>query len=1042
MKNILIIFFLFLYYNIVAQQRFPTGPPTQFSTGYFKQGYHQSDSGTIIANRDTNWLAKYSATIVFKPSNKQFYWFDSTTLTWNKFGNVIDTTPLHNQIVLKLNISDTIGKWLSQSTRLVDTMYRVNDSTIGYAIKGNPYSFQILGRSSGGGGGGSGTVTSVGLSLPAAFSVTPSTITTSGTFNVTGAGTSLQYIKGNGTLGTADTSMIPNFYLKARSLISGTSPITYNTTTGAVGINNGNASGNKGAVTFTSTFTDNGLGTIDLPNLVSIGSCTNCSVSFDAKGRATAYSNGAGPLSRAVDTISRTPGVDSIYFTINSVQYAIKDSTGVSGISLNNIGSGNRWLATPTGNFKTASGSNTITVDSSSNSNALTFKVDTSVIATQYDLTQAIPSWQQTLNVSPYHTSTLFYDTTMVSNPATHEWANYAPLVKTDTATNPFHQWQYSGTNNGSHNEVMFWGWNVGPGGGQYIVNRPALGESWESNYQINPDGNSDRLMEKHEIYVTPGGTQYRLSSYTINTNAGTINFYHTVDNFSLHTQSLTPYYSILGVGTTVSQTFVNPSDYNDYFGITSNFVQDTTTANFTISQSSGKPNNLFNVMGFTSSLLPSAAIYTPNYDGSEIELTGQTTGLLGKLLSDSSHTSLTTFTNVPIDFVDDGIRSLSLFKTKNKMAVPLAVNSNNFVSAPFAALESSANSSSLEAAGWFQNSSTTGTNYGVEVYAIGASGTNEAIYVSANNASTNRSIRIQFPSAGANNYAIYSDATAQSYHAGKFGIGIGVTAPDSTLQINGSFHNNAGVRMTGLPSAPGTKAVRIDANGNLSMADTSTASVTTLYTGDGTLAGNRTVTGGNNSLTFTGIFNYRVDANAFILAKSTPGLTYTTAVLGTDNRYEIGYTPTPTVYSKGAGITIDTNNNVSIGTGQILSTHPLYTYGSAFAQGFTSAQGNFYRVDTISVDQTVNIQSYWWDINAANNNVTITLPAASTAFGGKVGIQYVFRRIDASANTVTIQRNGTPGTDTINGASSFTLTAQYEVKEVQAVSTSAFAIK
>lgn len=1035
MKYLIIILLCLGCFVSNAQQRFPTGFPTQFNTGWNRWGYAMSDSGLIIANRDTNFLAKYSGTIVFKPSNKKFYYFDSTTLTWNLFGTVIDTTSLSNRINLKLNITDTVGNWLSQSTRLVDTMYRVNDSTIGYTIKGNPYSFQILGRSSGGGGGGSGTVTSVGLSLPAAFSVTPSTITTSGTFNVTGAGTSLQYIKGNGTLGTADTSMIPNFYLKARSLISGTSPITYNTTTGAVGINNGNASGNKGAVTFTSTFTDNGLGTIDLPNLVSIGSCTNCSVSFDAKGRATAYSNGAGPLSRAVDTISRTPGVDSIYFTINSVQYAIKDSTGVSGINLNNIGSGHRWLATPTGNFKTASGSNTITIDSSSNSNALTFKVDTSVIATQYDLTQAIPSWQQTLDVSPYHTSTLFYDTTMVGNPVTHEWANYAPLVKTDTATNAFHQWQFSGSNNGSFNEVMFWGWNVGPGGGQYVPNRPAIGESWESNYQINPDGHSDRLQEKHEIYVTPGGTQHRLSSYTINTNAGTINFYHTVGNFSLYNvDTHTPYFSILGVSNSTQQTWINSSNQAEYFSLSANFNQDVNTSSMIIGNSTTKPVSLFTLSDFTYASFPSASFTGRGYDGAEIALNGSTTSPLAKIVSDSSQTFISTYTNVPISINPNSSQGLTIRSTRLNIYQPTAIGIG--ITTPIAELD--VRSSTQDQTLYVENTKTNG--YAGIFTASNGSGGNVGLSITASGGSNNKGINFE-TGMGANDFNIYSIGASKSYLNGK--VGIGITTPAWGLDVQKSMGANKD--SITIVSTFGSNSVLLQdtTNGKFQRISASAfATGNTLYTGDGTLAGNRTVTGGNNSLTFTGIFNYRVDANAFILAKSTPGLTYTTAVLGTDNRYEIGYTPTPTVYSKGAGITIDTNNNVSIGTGQILSTHPLYTYGSAFAQGFTSAQGNFYRVDTISVDQTVNIQTYWWDINAANNNVTITLPAASTAFGGKVGIQYVFRRIDASANTVTIQRNGTPGTDTINGASSFTLTAQYEVKEVQAVSTSAFAIK
>lgn len=50
---------------------------------------------------------------------------------------------------------------------------------------------------------GTGTVTSVGLTMPSAFTVTPSTtnpITTSGTFAITGAGTVAQYVRGDGTL--------------------------------------------------------------------------------------------------------------------------------------------------------------------------------------------------------------------------------------------------------------------------------------------------------------------------------------------------------------------------------------------------------------------------------------------------------------------------------------------------------------------------------------------------------------------------------------------------------------------------------------------------------------------------------------------------------------------------------------------------------------------------------------------------------------------------------------------------------------------------
>jgi hypothetical protein len=54
-------------------------------------------------------------------------------------------------------------------------------------------------------GGGSG-VTSVGLSMPTAFTVTNTPVTSSGTLTVTGAGTTAQYIRGDGSLATLPTT--------------------------------------------------------------------------------------------------------------------------------------------------------------------------------------------------------------------------------------------------------------------------------------------------------------------------------------------------------------------------------------------------------------------------------------------------------------------------------------------------------------------------------------------------------------------------------------------------------------------------------------------------------------------------------------------------------------------------------------------------------------------------------------------------------------------------------------------------------------------
>ena len=53
---------------------------------------------------------------------------------------------------------------------------------------------------------GNGTVTSIEMTVPSAFNVSPSTITTSGTFAITATGTAAQYIRGDGTLAILPTS--------------------------------------------------------------------------------------------------------------------------------------------------------------------------------------------------------------------------------------------------------------------------------------------------------------------------------------------------------------------------------------------------------------------------------------------------------------------------------------------------------------------------------------------------------------------------------------------------------------------------------------------------------------------------------------------------------------------------------------------------------------------------------------------------------------------------------------------------------------------
>lgn len=209
----------------------------------------------------------------------------------------------------------------------------------------------------------------------------------------------------------------------------------------------------------------------------------------------------------------------------------------------------------------------------------------------------------------------------------------------------------------------------------------------------------------------------------------------------------------------------------------------------------------------------------------------------------------------------------------------------------------------------------------------------------------------------------------------------------------------------------------------------------TTLYSGDGTVAGNRIVTGSNNDLTFATIDVFRVNANLFTQSKNNGTRPYSSMIGATSREsWQFAYD----AFNRGVGLYVDTLNNVGVGDNS-LTTMPLYNRGnSALINGLQSLKGNFYQVTNVTSSATASIESYFYVIDATAGSITITLPAASAAFGGGMGIQYVFKRIDNSGNTVTIQR---AGSDTIDGGTSFTLNAQWDKAVVQCASTSTWLI-
>jgi len=94
-------------------------------------------------------------------------------------------------------VPTTLDCNLWQKTDLKDGEFAINTVDDKLYIRSGNQIIELTNQSS---GGGTGTVTSVGLSMPSAFAVANSPVTSSGTLTVTGAGVVSQYIRGDGSL--------------------------------------------------------------------------------------------------------------------------------------------------------------------------------------------------------------------------------------------------------------------------------------------------------------------------------------------------------------------------------------------------------------------------------------------------------------------------------------------------------------------------------------------------------------------------------------------------------------------------------------------------------------------------------------------------------------------------------------------------------------------------------------------------------------------------------------------------------------------------
>ena len=180
-------------------------------------------TGNVVAQEGDYNLTQLGDVTIATPSNGQVLRYNGTTwvnATESFAGTVtsvdmsvptgltISGNPITTSGTLALGLGAGYSIPTTAKQTTWDTAY--NDSIVSASVTGTATKTLTLNQQDGGSVTASWTdtdtgLTSVGLSMPSAFSVANSPLTANGTLSVTGAGTTLEYVRGDGSLATFPT---------------------------------------------------------------------------------------------------------------------------------------------------------------------------------------------------------------------------------------------------------------------------------------------------------------------------------------------------------------------------------------------------------------------------------------------------------------------------------------------------------------------------------------------------------------------------------------------------------------------------------------------------------------------------------------------------------------------------------------------------------------------------------------------------------------------------------------------------------------------
>ena len=182
--------------------------PLSYASDAFTFGYNSATGGTV--NFTNSGLTTYTYSIQmnnFGSPRSTIHSYTDGVVVQSIGGAQVSRVFANGNTVLGIGLVDNGNKLEIEGSLKVNTIdnattdtdrFLVSDSGVIKYRTGTELRLDI--------GAGVGSVTSVGLTMPSAFSVANSPITGSGTLAVTGAGSASQYVRGDGTLADFPTT--------------------------------------------------------------------------------------------------------------------------------------------------------------------------------------------------------------------------------------------------------------------------------------------------------------------------------------------------------------------------------------------------------------------------------------------------------------------------------------------------------------------------------------------------------------------------------------------------------------------------------------------------------------------------------------------------------------------------------------------------------------------------------------------------------------------------------------------------------------------